>query len=337
MKYALIGCGRIAKSHVQAAIHNSLEIVAICDIEIEKTHELSAMFSELKNVHCFKDYKAMIDNIEIDLIAIATPNNSHAPIAIQCMQKGIHVIIEKPVAITIDDYKTLLKTRNEYNVKVSVCHQNRFNKSIQKVKDAIDQGDLGKINFISAKVFWYRDDNYYNLSSWRGSRSQLDGALLNQSIHNIDLLLWLMDSNVKDVLSFTSNFMHPQIEMEDFGAALIKFVNGSIGLIEATTAAYPSNLEESIYLFAERGTIKVGGQSVNTIDEWKLVGQKNNLSDLKKIYSENPLNIYGNGHLLLYSDMIDSINLNKSPLVSLEEAYKSLELILNIYISSEND
>ncbi len=331
MKYGLIGCGRIASKHVEAALENSLEIVAICDISLDNARKLIKSFEKLQEVLVYDDFEKMLLEVKLDLVAIATPNNTHTDIAIRCIENGVHVIIEKPFATSMYDFNRLIEIKNKNYVKISVCHQNRFNNSISKLKSFIEKGNLGKINLISAKVFWYRDDAYYQQSSWRGTKEHLDGALLNQSIHNLDLLMWLMDSEIKEIKSITRNFLHPQIEMEDFGAAIIEFVSGSIGIFEATTAAFPSNLEESLYVFAEKGTIKIGGKSLNILENWNVEDDSEDINKNKLLFSENPSSIYGNGHSLLYKDMLNSIEGDHDPLISIEEASKSLLLIFKIY------
>lgn len=329
MKYALIGCGRISKNHIKAAVASNLQI-ALCDIDPITIEKLKIEYSHLKILY-FENFKDMLDVFQPELVAIATPNASHSQIAIDCIRQGVHVIIEKPLTLSKKDYSDLIEARNLSGVRVAVCHQNRFNKAIQKVKKTIVSGQLGKIHLISAKVFWYRDKQYYNKDHWRGSREHMDGALMNQSIHNIDLLLWLMNSNIKSVKSLRRNFGHPEIEMEDFGAALIEFENESIGLFEATTATYPKNLEESLYIIGEKGTIKIGGQSVNQIEEWRVDGETESIEEIKIKYSEKPENIYGYGHQSLYLDMIEAIEQNREPYVTLEEGYKAVDLILEIY------
>lgn len=330
LNYALIGAGRIAKQHLLAAIYNKFNIVALVDIERTKCNNLLDELG-LNETRVYTDYIEMLKNEDLDLVAVATPNGTHFKIAKEVLLKKINLIIEKPVTISLVDLDNLVKLKNKNKLKVGVCHQNRFNKSIQKIKRHIDSGDLGKINLISAKVFWYRDTDYYSQSPWRGSVEHLDGALLNQSIHNIDLLLWFVNSNVINVKSTTRNFIHPEIEMEDFGAAIIEFENSSVGLFEATTAAFPRNLEESLYIFAEKGTIKIGGQSVNIIEEWRLIEMNEPVEDLKFHNSELPENIYGNGHQEIYRDMMFSVLNDSEPYITLENAKKSLELILEIY------
>ena len=332
MNIGIVGCGRIAKNHIIAAVELGLEVVGLCDIDLNKAKKLKEDY-DLKNAVLFESYLEMFSK-DLDIVSIATPNGDHYKVALEALRNDLNVIIEKPVALSLSEIHNLIRIKDERGLKVSVCHQNRFNKSIQKVKKTIDSGNLGKIHYISAKVFWYRDKGYYSQSSWRGSKLHLDGALLNQSIHNIDLLLWLMNSKIRNIKSVTRNFIHPEIEMEDFGAALIEFENGSVGFFEATTSAYPKNLEESLYIFAEKGTIKIGGQSVNRIDEWRVDNEIEPIEEIQKKHSESPENIYGNGHIALYKDFVESIKADREPAITLQDGRNAVEVILAIYESS---
>lgn len=330
MNYALIGCGRISRKHINAAIILGLNIVALADLEEINSDSIIDEFS-LIGVRVYKDYIQMLNSESLDLVAITTPNETHYYIARELLSRGINAIIEKPVSLSIEQLDDLIELRDISSTKVTVCLQNRFNKAIQKVKETLLTGSLGKLNYISVKVFWFRDRYYYNQADWRGTVKHLDGALLNQSIHSIDIMLWLTNSKIVRVNSLTKNFSHPEIQMEDFGVVIIEFDNGTVGLIEATTAAYPRNLEESLYLFGDYGTIKVGGTSLNLIEEFRILDNNVNVETIKTNFSESPNDIYGNGHIVLYEDMVNAINLDLSPSISLESSRDSLELILSIY------
>jgi UDP-N-acetyl-2-amino-2-deoxyglucuronate dehydrogenase len=330
MKYALIGCGRISRNHIKAAKNNALEIVAICDLETSKLDQIKKEQELNDNLKLFNDYLEMIRSIDLDIVAIATDSGSHAKIAKDCIRMGINVLIEKPMAMNVQDAEEIIKLGNEYGVKIAVCHQNRFNKSIEKLRDSVNNGQLGVIHYGTANVRWFRDKNYYSAASWRGTVEQDGGVLMNQAIHNIDLLLWFLGGDVIEVKSFTSNFIHPYIETEDFGAAIIKMSNGTFGIIEATSTTYPKNYEETLHIFASKATIKIGGYSVNRIDEWIVDGIENT-EQIKKEFSEEPENIYGNGHIPLYQDLINSIKDNRKPFVSGEEGIRALRLIEEVY------
>lgn len=334
MRYALIGCGRISPNHIVAAIENGLNIVALCDLKIENIDEIFEKFNLNKDIKKYTDYKKMIDNEKIDLIAIATESGKHASIAIDCIDKNINLIIEKPIALSIEDANLIIKKSKEKNVKVCACHQNRFNKSIQKIRQAKEENRFGKLFHATAHVRWNRGEKYYEQATWRGTWKEDGGALMNQCIHNIDLLRWMMDEEVDEVFAYIDRLNHDYIEAEDLGVALVKFKNGAYGVIEGTTNVYPSNLEETLYIFGENGTVKAGGKSVNLIEEWKFADNKDNSDEIKEKFSENPPSVYGFGHKPLYKDVIESIKEDREPYVNAYDGKNALELVLAIYKSA---
>jgi predicted dehydrogenase len=277
----------------------------------------------------------MIDEIDLDLVAIATDSGSHAQIALDCMDKNIHLIIEKPIALSLKDADSIITKAKQKNLVVSPSHQNRFNKSIQKVKQALDENKFGKLFHGTAHVRWNRGQDYYSQDSWRGTWEYDGGALMNQCIHNIDLLRWLMGDEISEVYGVTSNLNHPYLETEDLGLGIIKFKNGSFGVIEGTNNVYPKNLEETLYIFGEKGTFKAGGKSVNIIEEWEIKDSDENSEDVKSLYSEYPPNVYGFGHTPFYKDVINSIQDGKQPYITALDGRNALELVLSIYLSSK--
>lgn len=335
MKYCLIGCGRISPNHIAAAIANGLEIKAICDIVPEMMDDKVVKFELKDTVKQYTDYKEMIEQEKPELVAIATESGKHAQIAIDCINAGCNVIIEKPIALSIEDAERIIKLAKEKGVKVCANHQNRFNKSISKLRDAYNKNRFGKIFYGTAHIRWNRGWEYYSRAKWRGTWEQDGGALMNQCIHNIDLLRWMMGEEIDEVFAYTDKLNHAYIECEDVGMALIKFKNGSYGIIEGTTDIYPKNLEETLYIFGEKGTVKVGGQSVNKIEEWNFSDSLDNSEEVKSQFHENPPNVYGYGHTPLYADMIDAIENDRDPYVTGEDGKRALELVLAIYQSAK--
>ena len=335
LKYALIGCGRISPNHIVAAIENRLEIVALCDIVSSQMDNIATRF-KFTNVNQYIDYKEMLAQEEIDLIAICTESGNHADIALECIDAGIHLIIEKPIALSLEEADQIIKRAKKQKVTVSACHQNRFNKSVQKMREAIEEGRFGKLLHGSAHVRWNRGENYYKQAPWRGTWEHDGGALMNQCIHNIDILRWMMGEDVVEVMGMTDNLTHDFIEAEDLGLALVKFANGSYGLIEGTTNIYPDNLEETLYIFGNKGTVKLGGKSINLIEEWRFADQLDKPAYIKEAYSENPPSIYGYGHTPLYADVIAAIKEDREPYITAEDGRKALELILAIYKSASS-
>lgn len=334
LKYALIGCGRISPNHITAAINSNLDIVGLCDLDINKVDQHIIDYKLGASTRSYIDYKLMIENENPQLIAIATESGNHAEIAKYCIKKGIHLIIEKPIALSLKDADEIIALSNEYKVVVSACHQNRFNKSIQKIRESIEQNRFGKLFHGTAHIRWNRGKDYYTQAPWRGTWEQDGGALMNQCIHNIDLLRWMMGNEIDEVFAYTDNLNHSFIETEDLGVALVKFRNGSYGIIEGTTNIYPKNLEETLYLFGEKGTIKAGGKSVNIIEEWLFADKLDNPEEVKVKYHENPPTVYGFGHTPLYKNVIDSIENHKEPYVTAEDGRRALELVLGIYKSA---
>ena len=302
MKYALIGCGRIAVNHMKAAINNELEIVAVCDVLEEKMEELLAKYGLEKDesIKRYTDYKKMIEELQPELASIATESGIHAEIALYCIEKGVNLIIEKPMAMSIEDANKIIDLAEEKNVKVSACHQNRFNVAIQKLRKAVESGRFGKLSHGSIHVRWNRNAGYYEQAPWRGTWEQDGGALMNQCIHGIDLLRWMMGDEIEEIYGATRQQFHDYLEAEDVGMAVIKFKNGAIGTIEGTTNVFPKNLEETLYIFGENGTVKIGGTSTNNIDVWDFAVETEEDQENKGLEEETS-NVYGNGHTSLFA------------------------------------
>ncbi len=334
MRYALIGCGRISPNHFAAAKANELEIVAICDIVVTNMIDKKLKFELPDSVHQYTDYVEMLEQERPELVAVTTESGKHAEIALKCMDYGCNLIIEKPIALSLEDADNIIEKANRLNLKVCACHQNRFNKSIQKIREAVEKNRFGKMFYGTAHIRWCRDHEYYDRASWRGTWEQDGGALMNQCIHNIDLLRWMMGDEIEEVVGMTDRLHHDYIEAEDLGIALIKFKNGAYGIIEGTTNVYPKNLEETLYLFGEKGTVKAGGQSVNVIEEWRFSDMLDDPEEVKLQFHENPPNVYGYGHTPLYSDVVSAINEDRKPYVDAEAGKRALELVLAIYKSA---
>ncbi len=334
MKYALIGCGRISPNHIAAAQNNELELVAICDIVPAYMKDKTLKFKLDVGVKQYVDYREMVEKEKPELVAICTESGEHAKIALFCIEHGCNCIIEKPIALSIADADAIIAASITHHVKVCACHQNRFNKSVQIIREAIDMNRFGRLFYGTAHVRWCRNHEYYDRASWRGTWEQDGGALMNQCIHNIDLLRWMMGGEVDEVVGMTDRLNHDYIEAEDMGIALIKFKNGSYGIVEGTTDVYPSNLEETLYIFGEKGTVKAGGQSVNVIEEWRFSDLLDDPAQVKARFHENPPNVYGYGHTPLYADMINAIKNDRQPYVTAMDGKRALELVLAIYKSA---
>lgn len=336
MKYALIGCGRISTNHIKAAVNNKLEIVAVCDIVPEHMENVLMKHGLEKetSIKRYTDYRQMIQENEIELISIATESGIHAEIACYCIKNGINVIIEKPIAMSLNDADKIIALSEENHVKVAACHQNRFNIAIQEMRTALEAGRFGKLSHGSIHVRWNRNKDYYEQAPWRGTWAQDGGALMNQCIHGIDLLRWTFGDEVEEVYGQTRQQFHHYLEAEDVGMAVVKFKNGAIATIEGTTNVYPQNLEETLYVFGEKGTVKIGGKSTNNIDVWDFEDETET-DKRNKGLQEATSNVYGNGHTSLFADMIDAIKNDRKPYVDAYAGRNALEMILAIYKSQK--
>lgn len=335
MNYALIGCGRIAVNHIKAALNNNLHIVAVCDVLPEAMEKLLTKF-DLQNdtsIKRYTDYKQMLAENDITLASIATESGIHAEIALYCIDQGVNLIIEKPMAMSMADAEEIIRRSDEKGVKVSACHQNRFNVAVQEMRRAVEAGRFGRLSHGSIHVRWNRNKGYYDQAPWRGTWAQDGGCLMNQCIHGIDLLRWMMGNEVDEVYGVTQQQFHDYLQCEDIGMAVVKFKNGAVATIEGTTNVYPQNLEETLYLFGETGTVKLGGTSTNNIDVWDFADEGEEDAKNKGL-QEATSNVYGNGHTSLFADVMDAIENDRKPYVDAVAGRNALEMILAIYQSA---
>lgn len=324
--FGVIGCGRIAKNHLESinAIPGAT-LVAVADNNEE------ALVTAVDQYSCqgYLDYHEMLANPEVKIITICTPSGLHAKIAIDAMKAGKHVLVEKPMAMSLAEADVMIATAKQFGVKLGVIHQNRFNNAVVKLRRALEQGKFGQLTHASAAVRWNRNDEYYTQAPWRGTWGNDGGCLMNQSIHNIDLLQWMIGP-IESVFAYTATNLR-EIEGEDVGIAVLKFKNGALGVIEATTTIYPKNLEETLNIFGSTGTVCLGGVAVNKIESWRFAGD-----DEEAVVAEQftePPNVYGFGHADIIKDFMEAITEEREPAVSGEEGRKALEIILAVYHS----
>lgn len=336
MRYALIGCGRISTNHILAAKNNHLEIAAVCDILPEAMENVLAKhgLEQDTSIARYTDYIKMLDEVKPTLVSIATESGIHGQIALACIDRGIHVIIEKPMAMSMAEADEIIRRSREKHVKVAACHQNRFNVAVQKTRAALEAGRFGRLSHGSVHVRWNRNRGYYTQAPWRGTWAQDGGCLMNQCIHGVDLLRWMLGDEVEEVYGVTRQQFHDYLEAEDVGMAVLKFKNGAIGTIEGTTNVYPKNLEETLYLFGETGTVKIGGTSTNNIDVWDFADETE-ADAANKNLKEATSNVYGNGHTGLFADMMRSIEEDRAPYIDAVAGRNALEIILAIYKSQK--
>ena len=336
MRYALIGCGRISTNHILAAKNNHLEIAAVCDILPEAMENVLAKhgLEQDSSIARYTDYIKMLDEVKPTLVSIATESGIHGQIALACIDRGIHVIIEKPMAMSMAEADEIIRRSREKHVKVTACHQNRFNVAVQKTRAALEAGRFGRLSHGSVHVRWNRNRGYYTQAPWRGTWAQDGGCLMNQCIHGVDLLRWMLGDEVEEVYGLTRQQFHDYLEAEDVGMAVLKFKNGAIGTIEGTTNVFPKNLEETLYLFGETGTVKIGGTSTNNIDVWDFADETE-ADAANKNLKEATSNVYGNGHTGLFADMVQAIEEDRAPYIDAVAGRNALEIILAIYKSQK--
>lgn len=333
---AIIGCGRISKNHIIAIFKNSdiSRLVAVCDIVEDKATVRAKEYSDMSgdmSVKIYTDFRSMLRLEQIDIVGIATESGYHYEQVKYCLENKINVLVEKPMALKIEHAEEMIKLAAEKNVNLGVCHQNRFNPPIQELKRVIREGKFGKIYAVSANIYWSRDKNYYEQAPWRGTYNLDGGALMNQCIHNIDLLQWVVDSKPMQINAMLSNYNHKYLEVEDYGSIQIRFENGVIGNIQGTVAVYPKNYKETLTIFGEKGSIEIGGLAVNEIKHWIFEDKEETLDKVVGVTSKQIENIYGNGHTPLYRDFICSIDEKRKSYISGEEGIKALKIILNAY------
>lgn len=332
LRFAIIGCGRIAPKHAESIVAlDEAELVAVCDIVPEKAQA----FADKYKAKPYLSYQEMLDKEDIDVVTIATESDLHAPIGIYAAQKGKHVMVEKPMAMTLASADELIRTCREAGVKLAVIHQNRFNKSVQLLRKALDAGRFGKLTHGQATIRWNRNDEYYAQAPWRGTKLQDGGVLMNQSIHNIDLLQWCLGP-VESVFGYTRTALR-KIEMEDVGVAVLKFKNGALGVIEAASTIYPKNIEETLNIFGETGSVMIGGIAVNRIETWEFPDSEEEKQQIFASQECDPPNVYGFGHREIIKDMIQAIREDREPAINGEEGRKALEIILAIYKCQETN
>ena len=320
----------------RSVLGTGLEFTAVCDILPEQMENLLQKhgLDRDETIKRYTDYKQMIAENQIELIGIATESGSHAEIALYCIDHGINLIIEKPIAMSMEDADEIVRRSEEKGVKVAACHQNRFNVAVQELRKAVETGRFGKLSHGSVHVRWNRNEGYYAQAPWRGKWAHDGGALMNQCIHGIDLLRWMMGGEAEEVYGVTRQRFHDYLEAEDIGMAVVKFKNGAVATIEGTTNVYPQNLEETLYLFGEKGTVKIGGKSTNNIDVWDFADETE-ADHQNKGLKEQTSNVYGNGHLSMYADVTDAIKNDRAPYVGARAGRNALEMVLAIYKSQK--
>lgn len=334
LKFGLVGCGRISKRHAELLGNcqiNNAKLSAVCDIDEAKAKQLGGKY----NIPYYTNMHEMMQklNNEIDVVTILTPSGLHAKHTIELAQYRKHIIVEKPMALSLDDADQMIKVCDKNRIRLFVVKQNRFNLPVRKLREALENDRFGKLVMGTVRVRWCRTQDYYNLDDWRGTWQYDGGVLTNQASHHIDLLEWMM-GEVESVFAKSTTAL-VDIEAEDTAVVILKFKNGALGIIEATTATRPKDLEGSISILGENGSIEIGGFAVNEIKTWNFKDQTEQDLEVINNYSVNPPDVYGFGHKEYYNHIVHCIENDVNALIDGLEGRKSLELISAIYESIE--
>ena len=332
INFALVGCGRISKRHSELLGENQIsgaQLVAVCDKVIEKAQIISDKY----NIPSYECLHEMMKNEKIDVVVVLTESGMHAKNTIDLAPYGAHIVVEKPMALTLDDADSMIEACDKYGVKLFVVKQNRFNIPVIELRKALDAGRFGKLIMGTVRVRWCRPQSYYDQDSWRGTWAFDGGVLTNQASHHVDLLEWIM-GDVESVFAKSKHAL-ANIEAEDTAVVILKFKNGALGVIEATTAIRPKDLEGSISILGEKGSVEVGGFAVNEMKTWNFSELVDGDEDVIEKYSVNPPNVYGFGHQAYYEHVVDCIENETAQIVDGLQGRKSLELINAIYESIE--
>ncbi|MGQ5701419.1 Gfo/Idh/MocA family protein [Sandaracinobacteroides sp. A072] len=330
--FALLGCGRIASRHADVLSSGQIpgaRLVAVCDVKPER----AAAFGEKYGVPHFLDMNDMFAHSDVDAVSVLTPSGMHAEHAIAAAGAGKHVVVEKPMALRLEDADAMIEACDRAKVKLFVVKQNRFNVPVLKAREALDAGRFGKLVMGTVRVRWCRPQSYYDQDSWRGTWAQDGGVLSNQASHHIDLLEWFMGP-VESVHARGITAL-VDIEAEDTAVATLRFRNGALGIIEATNAARPKDLEGSLSVLGSDGAVVIGGFAVNRMQTWQFASEEPGDSEVMERFSTNPPNVYGFGHQAYYEHVLDCLRNDRAALVDGLEGRKSLELISAIYESIE--
>ncbi len=333
LNFALLGCGRIARKHAEILGGGHIagaRLAAVCDIKPELAEE----YGEKYGVPHFGNLEAMMDSgTPIDVVCILTPSGDHAQNTVDVVAHGKHVVVEKPMALRIHDADRMIEACDRAGVRLFVVKQNRYNAAVQELRKALDAGRFGKIVMGSVRVRWCRDQAYYDQDSWRGTWAEDGGVFANQASHHVDLLEWML-GQPESVFAKTRTAL-VDIEVEDTGIAMLQFRGGAMGLIEATTATRPKDLEGSLSILGEKGTVVIGGFAVNRLDTWEFDERLPGDDTVMERANQDPPTVYGFGHIPYLEHVVDCIQSDRPALVDGLVGRRSLELISAIYESVE--
>ncbi len=332
LKFALVGCGRISMRHAQLLGEGQIpgaKLCAVCDVVETKAQARAEKYG----IPAYTDMHSMMEAEQPDVVVVLTESGYHARHVIELARYGKSVMVEKPMALTLADADEMIRVCDRAGIKLFVIKQNRFNVPVIKLRHALESGRFGKLVMGTVRVRWCRPQSYYDQDAWRGTWALDGGVLTNQASHHVDLLEWMM-GEVESVFAMTRTAL-ADIEAEDTAVVMLQFANGALGIIEATTAVRPKNLEGSISILGETGSVEIGGFAVNEMKHWNFVNPEPGDDEVRTRFSVNPPNVYGFGHQAFYEHVVDAIRNDGKNLVDGLEGRRSLELINAIYESVE--
>lgn len=329
-KVALAGCGRISKNHIESLLklreEGIAEIVSCCDVIPERAQEAAEKIGN--GCKPYSDYSQMIKETDADLVTLCTPSGLHPYQVIEAAQTGKNILSEKPQGCCLDACDKAIETAEKAGVKYMVVKQNRFNPSIQLLRKAFEKGRFGKVYMILANVLWTRPQDYYDMAKWRGTYELDGGCLSNQASHYVDLVQWFGEDFTDVAAQFSTQKI--KMEAEDTISVAIKFKSGAIGSINATVLTYPKNLEGSLTILGEKGTVRVGGFALNKIEHWEFADE-DPMDKEARLADTAPPSVYGFGHLPYYRHVFEVLNGNIKPMCTGREARKTVEIIMKAY------
>lgn len=330
IRIAVVGCGRISKNHFGSIkqLESEYELVAVCDNNPAVLQQHMVQY----NVPGYSSLDELLDEHPLDLITLCTPSGLHAQQAIKAAQAKVNVVTEKPMATKWEDGLAMVRACDEAGVRLFVVKQNRRNSTLQLLKRAVEEKRFGKIHMVHLNVFWTRPQEYYDRASWSGTWDMDGGAFMNQATHYVDLIHWLVGP-VERVHAMTST--HRDIDVEDTGVVNIKWRNGALGSMAVTMCTYPNNLEGSITILGEKGTVRIGGVAVNDIQEWTFSDKRQYDEEIAEANYQTA-SVYGFGHPPYFQNVADVLRGKAEPETDGKEGLKSLELLISIYRSSRD-
>ena len=331
IRIAVVGCGRISKNHFGSIEKHANEfmLAAVCDVDTEVLEAHKTKY----DVNGYSNIEELLLNEEIDLVTICTPSGLHPDQVVLAARNGVHVMTEKPMATRWSDGVRMVKECDAAGVRLFVVKQNRSNSTLQLLKRALSDNRFGRIHMVHLNVFWTRPQEYYDSAKWRGTWELDGGAFMNQASHYVDLLDWLIGP-IDRVQAMTSTSGR-NIEVEDTGVLNVRWRNGALGSVAVTMLTYPENMEGSITILGEKGTVRIGGMAVNDIQHWEFSDEMDYDADINNA-NYDTTSVYGFGHPLYYHNVIEVMRGRAEPDIDGREGLKSLEVLIAIYLSARD-